>query len=215
MYWWVISKFTYNTHFSIAHLHAQKGKSLHRLPERGIVTNGNKNTNTYQNTKCQIKEFCTTQEQFSILCSEGKFTRLHQLFGEPVLFEIMRDAPREIRAKDSEMRTSCFLPQALRTEEIYFEDPAAPSPCSRVSGEAQGTCRCRLHGCPCAGHSAPCPGPEGLFLFIRSCNSHPGATVFIHSLEKFDPSPSPRRQAEDQPLLPGSQQCGEYSLEGS
>lgn len=47
MYWWVISKFTYNTHFSIAHLHAQKGKSLHRLPERGIVTNGNKNTNTY------------------------------------------------------------------------------------------------------------------------------------------------------------------------
>lgn len=54
-------------------------------------------------------------------------------------------------------------------------------------GGRQGTSWCKLRGCPCAGHHSSSPGPEGLFLFLMPCNSHPAAPAFIHSLEKFDP----------------------------
>lgn len=66
-----------------------------------------------------------------------------------------------------------------------------PQPLVLAAGQVvrgrQGSGWCRLHGC--SGHHAPCPGPEGLFFFLTSCNSHLGASAFIHSLEKFDPLP--------------------------
>lgn len=68
-----LSSLTEGLHFLL--LHMQKGKSPPRLPERGIVTDGNENTDAYQNTECQIKAFHTAQKQFIILWTEEKFTR--------------------------------------------------------------------------------------------------------------------------------------------